>query len=95
MSKISENEKLDNRAESAQKMLCQVVVKAGSLDRLVDVLVLGIDDFSGRLIHEPGDIQVDLYINLERFRLTFFSTFRSFCAPSVSIFKEYYNISND
>ncbi|KTW30940.1 uncharacterized protein T551_01492 [Pneumocystis jirovecii RU7] len=82
MSKISENEKLDNRAESAQKMLCQVVVKAGSLDRLVDVLVLGIDDFSGRLIHEPGDIQVDLYINLERFRLTFFSTFRSFCAPS-------------
>ncbi|KAG5519919.1 hypothetical protein PMAC_000196 [Pneumocystis sp. 'macacae'] len=82
MSKISENEKLDNRVELTQRMTYQVVVKAGSLDRLVDVLVLGIDDFSGRLIREPGDTHFDLYINIEGFRLTFFSTFRSFCAPS-------------
>ncbi|KAG4304534.1 hypothetical protein PORY_001927 [Pneumocystis oryctolagi] len=75
--------KLYNNVESIQKIPCQVVVKAGSLNRLVDVLVLGIDDFNGRLICESDNSRFDLCIDIEKFRLTFLSTFRSFCSPSV------------
>ncbi|EMR09030.1 hypothetical protein PNEG_02803 [Pneumocystis murina B123] len=80
--KVFENEKTCDNVNPLRTILSyQVIVKAGSLERLIDVLVLGIDDFSERLIHESKNIQLDLYMNTGDFRLIFFSIFRSFCAP--------------
>jgi hypothetical protein len=66
-----------------------VVVKAANLERLVDILVLGVNEF-GRFVPESevadkvqpdsGEIpqfKIDMDINT----LTFFATFRSFCSP--------------
>ncbi|KAG5437844.1 hypothetical protein PCANB_000559 [Pneumocystis canis] len=82
MPEAFKDKKTDNIIESTQIISCKVVVKAGSLERLVDILVLGLDDFSERLIYESKNTQFDLYMNIEEYRLTFLSTFRSFCAPS-------------
>jgi GTPase-activating protein BEM2 len=64
-----------------------VVTKAGSLDRLVDVLVLGIEDFGSYLMEENVDMvgkkQPRLQMNMDEFRTTFLATFRSFCSPTV------------
>jgi len=66
-------------------MTTDVVTKAGSLDRLVDILVLGIEDFNPYLLEEfadgkkPGRLQM----NMDDFRTTFLATFRSFCSPTV------------
>lgn len=60
-----------------------VVVKAANLERLVDILVLGVDDFSSLITLEnktdaiPPNIQIDM----DAHTLTFLSTFRSFCSP--------------
>lgn len=48
-----------------------VVVKAASLDRLIDILILGVGHFAPRV-----KMDMDLYT------LTFFATFRSFCSPT-------------
>lgn len=48
-----------------------VVVKAASLDRLIDILILGVGYFAPRV-----KMDMDLYT------LTFFATFRSFCSPT-------------
>lgn len=52
-----------------------VVVKAASLPRLVDVLVLGANEFT-----PPGQNFV-FKLNLPLHTETFFATFRSFCSP--------------
>ena len=64
-----------------------VVTKAGSLDRLVDVLVLGIEDFGSYLMEDnvetTGKKTSRLQMNIDEFRTTFLATFRSFCSPTV------------
>ena len=63
-----------------------VVTKAGSLDRLVDVLVLGIEDFGSYLLEDsvdPNKKSSRLQMNMDEFRTTFLATFRSFCSPTV------------
>lgn len=59
-----------------------VVVKAASVERLVDILVLGVNDFRPYLDDNessptPSSLKIDMDVNT----LTFFSTFRSFCSP--------------
>ncbi|KTW28393.1 hypothetical protein T552_01655 [Pneumocystis carinii B80] len=82
LSKVFDNEKRIDNLESLRIIVSyQVIVKAGSFERLIDVLVLGIDDFSERLIRESKSIQLNLYINIGDFRSIFLSTFRSFCTP--------------
>lgn len=64
-----------------------VVVKAANFERLVDILVLGVNEF-GPFV-DKDDLQQDGKTIIPQFRidmnihtLTFFATFRSFCAPS-------------
>lgn len=86
MVKVFENEKTCDNVEPLRTIVSyQVIVKTGSLERLIDVLILGIDDFNERLIHESKNVRFDLYMNIRDFRLIFFSIFRSFCSPFVSI----------
>lgn len=59
-----------------------VVVKAANLDRLVDILVLGVNEFGkfvprSEISDENSQFKIDMDINT----LTFFATFRSFCSP--------------
>lgn len=63
-----------------------VVVKAANLERLVDILVLGVNEF-GAFVHKD-DLRKDGKEIIPQFRidmnihtLTFFATFRSFCSP--------------
>jgi GTPase-activating protein BEM2 len=63
-----------------------VVVKAANFERLVDILVLGVNEF-GSFVHKE-DLQKDGKTIVPQFRidmnihtLTFFATFRSFCSP--------------
>lgn len=66
-----------------------VVAKSGTLERLIDLLVLGIDDFASKI--DTVDMfdfidkttQRSFKMNMEIFTITFFGTFRSFCAPVV------------
>jgi GTPase-activating protein BEM2 len=73
--------------ENGSSTHIDVVTKAGSLDRLVDVLVLGIEDFSGYLLEDNvegnGKKPPRLQTDLDEFRTTFLATFRSFCSPTV------------
>ncbi|RGB34098.1 hypothetical protein C1646_165167 [Rhizophagus diaphanus] len=64
-----------------------VVVKAGTLERLVDVLVNGVASYSTSVVDDNGEPpltvgkQGQLGINSEEYLATFFSTYRSFCSP--------------
>ncbi|PWN27952.1 hypothetical protein BDZ90DRAFT_157764 [Jaminaea rosea] len=70
----------------------QVQVKAGTLERLVDVLVLGVTDLSISLSGNnddasgPTDAQTKvsrLSLDLQNYRAAFLATFRSTCSPLV------------
>lgn len=57
-----------------------VVPKGGTLERLVDILVLGVEDFSKRMIRvgrdgNPDDL-ASLKMDMDVFMVTFFATFR-------------------
>ena len=73
--------------ENSSWNIIEVVMKAGSLDRLADVLVLGIEDFSTYLLEDNvegnGKKPSRLQMNTDEFRTTFLATFRSFCSPTV------------
>ena len=73
--------------ENGSWNIIDVVTKAGSLDRLVDVLVLGIEDFSAYLLEDNvesnGKKPSRLQMNMDEVRTTFLATFRSFCSPTV------------
>jgi hypothetical protein len=73
--------------ENGSTTVVDVVTKAGSLDRLVDVLVLGIEDFSAYLLEDNvdpnGKKASRLQMNMDELRTTFLATFRSFCSPTV------------
>ncbi|CAG8630435.1 10311_t:CDS:2, partial [Funneliformis mosseae] len=64
-----------------------VVVKAGTLERLVDVLINGVASYSTSIYDDNGEPpltigkQGQLGINSEEYFATFFSTYRSFCGP--------------
>ncbi|KAF8248742.1 hypothetical protein K440DRAFT_583210 [Wilcoxina mikolae CBS 423.85] len=65
-----------------------VVPKGGTLERLVDILVLGVEDFSRRMISAEGQCAPKsplLRMNMDVFTITFFATFRSYCSPIVLI----------
>ncbi|KAL7271086.1 rho GTPase-activating protein [Rhizina undulata] len=66
----------------------RVVAKGGTLERLVDILVLGVEDFSRRMSDpEKSPTYSDkvplLRMNMDLFTITFFATFRSYCSPIV------------
>ena len=73
--------------EIASTTPMDVVTKAASLDRLVDVLVLGVEEFSAYLMDDATDPNSKrpsrLQMNVDEFRTTFLATFRSFCSPTV------------
>lgn len=62
-----------------------VVVKAATLERLIDILVLGVDDF-GLFVTQsdksPPNADLSIKIDMDVHTLTFFATYRSFCAPA-------------
>jgi hypothetical protein len=64
-----------------------VVVKSGTLERLVDVLINGVASYSTSVVDDNGEPpltigkQGQLGINSEEYLATFFSTYRSFCSP--------------
>lgn len=61
------------------KPTLQVVPKGGTLERLVDILVLGVHDFSKRMNCSEGtdpDAQPWLVMDMNVFTVTFFATFR-------------------
>ncbi|KAI5779687.1 hypothetical protein EDC01DRAFT_669408 [Geopyxis carbonaria] len=66
-----------------------VVPKGGTLERLVDILVLGVEDFSKRMNRsDQGPNRDDiplLKMDMDVFTITFFATFRSYCSPAVLI----------
>ncbi|KAH0608482.1 uncharacterized protein H6S33_001616 [Morchella sextelata] len=67
-----------------------VVSKGGTLERLVDILVLGVEDFSKRMNASesnspPPERPPLLKMNMDVFTITFFATFRSYCSPIVLI----------
>ncbi|KAF9173243.1 rho GTPase-activating protein [Mortierella sp. AD011] len=63
-----------------------VMVKAGTLEVLIHVVVMGIEDRSGKYLNEKGDMIAwtsrQLALDQESFMKAFFATFRSFCTPS-------------
>lgn len=64
--------------QTAPSTVINVMVKAASLDRLVDILVLGVNDFS-KFFRHPEDAVYR--IDMDAHTLAFFATFRSFCSP--------------
>lgn len=62
-------------SESSRALL--VVPKGGTLERLVDILVLGVDDFSKRM-NSSEESNPPLRMNMDVFTVTFFATFRRY-----------------
>ena len=85
--KLGPNARNSFHPEFSSVTVMDVVTKAGSLDRLVDVLVLGIEDFASYLLEDNNDAgakkSARLQMNMDEFRTTFLATFRSFCSPTV------------
>ncbi|KAI5780160.1 hypothetical protein DFH27DRAFT_362346 [Peziza echinospora] len=68
------------------KRTLAVVPKGGTLERLVDILILGVHDFSKRMIsseYSDPEYQPWLTMDMNVFTVTFFATFRSYCSPVV------------
>lgn len=66
-----------------------VVAKGGTLERLVDILVLGVEDFSKRMKRSDGendDEMIYLTMDMNVFTITFFATFRRFVKSCLSRF---------
>lgn len=69
-----------NSGESNSPKHVNVVVKAATLERLIDILVLGVNDFNTFV---EGNTRGPLHIDMDAHTLTFFATFRSFCSPAI------------
>ncbi|CAO3569269.1 unnamed protein product [Mortierella alpina] len=63
-----------------------VVVKAGTLEMLIHVLVMGLEGQSGKYMDEKGDLipwtSRQLVLDQEAFMDSFFATYRSFCTSA-------------
>lgn len=87
----SEHEDLARRGDKCYS----VVPKGGTLERLVDILVLGVEDFSKRMIRVGRDGNPDhpvsLKMDMDVFMVTFFATFRRFdrCRMKAMQFADY------
>ncbi|KAI9679633.1 MAG: rho GTPase-activating protein [Trizodia sp. TS-e1964] len=73
--------------------IIDVVLKAGSLERLVDLLLIGVYEFSGSIAngkvtekhhHHPSSLR-SLNMDIGVYRQTFFASYRSFCSPAILI----------
>ncbi|KAF8947445.1 rho GTPase-activating protein [Haplosporangium gracile] len=62
------------------------LVKAGSLETLIYMTVMGLDDQSGKYTDEKGDVvpwsSRQLVLDRDTFTATFFATYRSFCTTT-------------
>lgn len=82
-SQIEEQEQQEPKADKASPML--VNVKAATLERLVDVLVHGVSQYSGAMqdqwqYFQKEDMPQQLMIDEEEYLNVFFVTYRSFCS---------------
>ncbi|KAF9303654.1 hypothetical protein BGZ74_003311 [Mortierella antarctica] len=63
-----------------------VIVKAGTLDMLLQVVVLGLDALAGKYVDERGDlislVSRPLTLDHDEYVAVFFATYRSFCTAS-------------
>ncbi|KAI9239329.1 MAG: hypothetical protein BYD32DRAFT_459889 [Podila humilis] len=63
-----------------------VIVKAGTLDMLLQIVVLGLDALAGKYVDERGDLILlasrPLTLDHAQYVSVFFATYRSFCASS-------------
>ncbi|KAG0343288.1 hypothetical protein BG000_000007 [Podila horticola] len=63
-----------------------VIVKAGTLDMLLQIVVLGLDALAGKYVDERGDlislVSRPLTLDHGEYVAVFFSTYRSFCTAS-------------
>ncbi|KAK9471773.1 uncharacterized protein V1510DRAFT_437042 [Dipodascopsis tothii] len=75
--------------ELARPPTISVVAKSGTVDRLIDLLVLDMEAFSSKV--DAVDVvendrnksrAVEFTMNMEIYTATFFGTFRSFCPPT-------------
>lgn len=75
--------------ESASETTMRVVIKAGTLDRLVDILVSGFEGVSVAVADDNGEMPLReermrlLKLDRNEFRSTWWSVFRSFVTPIV------------
>lgn len=69
--------------ENGSSKWLNVVVKAANLDRLVDILVLGVEDFGCFVFKSDRNNNSTFRLDMDLHTLTFFATFRSFCSPSM------------
>ncbi|GJJ08394.1 hypothetical protein Clacol_002609 [Clathrus columnatus] len=76
-------------AEKSSEPSLRVIIKAGTLDRLVDVLLFGLDDVSVSVADDNGEAPLRggktrlLKLDYEAFRTAWWATFRSFVTPLV------------
>ncbi|KAH0544900.1 hypothetical protein FGG08_000980 [Glutinoglossum americanum] len=69
-------------SEASDGSTISVVPKGATVERLLDILVLGVESFSTRMTRT--DLQgKTLTMDMEIYRRTFFATFRSFISPIV------------
>ncbi|KAI9864030.1 MAG: rho GTPase-activating protein [Trichoglossum hirsutum] len=69
-------------AEAPDGSTVSVVAKGATVERLLDILVLGVESFSTRMA-KSGLRGKILTMDMEVYRRTFFATFRSFISPIV------------
>ncbi|KAF8589464.1 hypothetical protein K439DRAFT_1383314 [Ramaria rubella] len=75
--------------EPTSEMTLRIVVKAGTLDRLVDVLISGFEGISVAVADDNGEMPLregrtkSLRLDRDEFRATWWSVFRSFVTPLV------------
>ncbi|KAF9206354.1 hypothetical protein BGZ49_002599 [Haplosporangium sp. Z 27] len=85
-SSIADLEKPSRSSHSIINGPRSVLVKAGTLELLIHVAVLGLQDQDGKHMDEKGDMiawtSQQLILDQTSFMKAFFATFRSFCTPS-------------
>ncbi|CAD6890843.1 unnamed protein product [Tilletia controversa] len=69
----------------------EVTLKAGSLEKITDIMVMGVDHITTSLPDDNGEVPLSssrkahLSMDLHSFRLAFLGTFRTLCTPNVML----------